>query len=75
MQSIVHSALLDALPLHDLALLLGVFATAALVLFALSVEAGNYPTISRIISQVRLALQHDRSPDGDYAKGRHVVGH
>lgn len=75
MQSLLHSALLEAVPMHELLLLLGVFALAASILFALSVEAGNYPKISRVLSQLRHAWQHRHLPAENYAAGRRIAGH
>jgi hypothetical protein len=75
MQSLIHVALIDSVPMRDLLLLLGVFALAALLLFALSVEAGNYPKISRIICQVREALRHGHTPYSDHAEGSRMARH
>jgi hypothetical protein len=75
MQSLLHSALLEAVPMQELLLLLGLFAVAALILFVLSVGAGNYPTISRILRQVGHAWHHRHMPDENYAEGRRIAGH
>lgn len=75
MQSLLHSALLEAIPMQELLLLLGMFALAALILFALSVGAGNYPKVSRLLSQVRYLWQHRHMPDENFAAGRHIAGH
>jgi len=75
MQSLIHAALIDSVPMWDLLLLSGVFALAALLLFALSVEAGNYPKISRMIYQLRHALQHWHTPYSDHAEGGRIAGH
>ena len=75
MQSLIHAALLDSVPVQDLLLLLGVFAFAAVLLFALSVEAGNYPKVSRSIRQGRHALQHWHPPYSEHAEGSRIAGH
>lgn len=75
MQSLIHAALIESVPLQDLLLLLGVFALAAFLLFVLSVEAGNYPKISRMISEVRHALRHWHTPYSDHGEGSRIGGH
>ena len=46
MQTAYSDSLISAIALQDLLLVAIVFTLAALVLLALSIEAGNYPKIS-----------------------------
>ena len=58
MQTAYTEALITSVPTDELLFLAVVFSLCALVLFALSVEAGNYPKISAYIRRARSALRH-----------------
>lgn len=60
MQTVDHTSLLSAAPLEDLVLLAILFTLAALILLALSVEAGNYPKIRATLRQIHQALRRPR---------------
>lgn len=78
MQTAHHSALISAVPTQDLLLLGIVFTAAALILLAISVEAGNYPKITaamRTAAQTARGLMHRHASDGDYHEGRQATGH
>jgi len=57
MQTAYSDSLISAIPLQDLLLVAIVFSLAALVLLALSIEAGNYPKISATLRQIHQALR------------------
>lgn len=59
-------ALFKSVPTEDVAVLAVVFALAGLLLFVLSVEAGNYPRITEWFRQAHSALRRLR--------GRHWRG-
>ena len=61
MRTAYTEALITSVPTDELLILAVVFSLAALVLFALSVEAGNYPGIRARIRGYRSALRHLRS--------------
>ena len=60
MQTAYSDSLISAIPLQDLLLVAIVFTLAALVLLALSIEAGNFPKISATLRQLKRALQRAR---------------
>jgi len=60
MQTAYSDSLISAIPLQDLLLVAIVFSLAALVLLALSIEAGNYPKLSETWRQLKRTLQHAR---------------
>ena len=60
MQTAYSDSLISAIPLQDLLLVAIVFSLAALVLLALSIEAGNYPKLSETWRQLKRSLQHAR---------------
>ena len=57
MQTAYSNSLISAIPLQDLLLVAIVFSLAALILLALSIEAGNYPNIKAKLRQIKQALQ------------------
>lgn len=61
MQTAYTTALITAVPSEDVVLVAVMFLLAAVVLFALAVEAGNYPRISAGIRRARSALQRLRN--------------
>ncbi|MBP6682483.1 MAG: hypothetical protein KA159_04160 [Halioglobus sp.] len=60
MQTAYSASLISSVPLQDLLLVAMVFILAALMLLALSVEAGNYPKISETWRQLKRTLQRAR---------------
>ena len=60
MQTAYSDSLISAIPLQDLLLVAIVFLVAALILLALSIEAGNYPKIRARLRQIRQALRRPR---------------
>lgn len=60
MQTVDHTYLISAAPLEDLVLLAILFTLAALILLALSVEAGNYPNLSAMLRRLQRTLQRAR---------------
>jgi hypothetical protein len=78
MQTVHYSALISAVPLQDLLLVAIVFTLAALILFALAIEAGNYPKIRAVIRRTRQSLYrrlHRHWPGDEYTAGRRITGH
>lgn len=61
MRTAYTEALISSVPTQDLIFLAVVLSLAALVLFALAVEAGNYPKLSARIRRYRSALRHLRN--------------
>lgn len=61
MQSAYTTFLITSAPIEDIVFVAIVFALAALALFALAVEAGNYPKFSAGLRRVRSALKRLRS--------------
>jgi hypothetical protein len=57
MQTAHHAFLINAVPIQDLLFMTIVFALAALILFVLSVEAGNYPKIIAAMRKIRRMLR------------------
>ena len=60
MQTVFSNPLINAAPLQDILLLAIVSILAALILLALSIEAGNYPKLSETWRQLKRTLQHAR---------------
>ena len=75
MQTAYGDSLISAIPLQDLLLVVIVFIVAALILLALSIEAGNYPKIRAKLRQIRQALRRPRflAPDRHEASQRPAV--
>ena len=73
MQTVHYTDLITAVPPQDLQLLAIVFTLAALMLLAVSIDAGNYPKISAAMRRIHRALR-GRPPrhwlGKDYAGGR-----
>lgn len=61
MQTAYTTAMITSVPTEDLVFTAVMFVLAALVLFALAVEAGNYPKISAGIRRARNALRRLRN--------------
>jgi len=60
MQSADTTGLISAAPINDLLLLAAVFTLFALIVFALAVEAGNYPHFSTWMRRTRTSLRNLR---------------
>jgi len=78
MQTVHHAALMTAVPTQDLLLMVIVFMLAALMLLAISVEAGNYPKITSAMRKIAHTLRgrmHRHGSDGDYHDGKQATGH
>ncbi len=58
MQSAYNEVLIASIPKQDLLIVVVMFTLAALVLFALAVEAGNYPKITAGIGRIRESFRH-----------------
>lgn len=58
MQIVHHAAVISAVPLQDLLLMAIVFTLAALILLAVSIDAGNYPKVSAAMRRIHRALLH-----------------
>jgi hypothetical protein len=65
MQTAYGNSLISTIPLQDLLLFAIVFTVAALILLALSIEAGNYPKLRAKLRQIHQALRRPRplAPD------------
>ena len=73
MQTVHYTDLITAVPLQDLQLLGIVFTLAALILLAVSIDAGNYPKISAAMRRIHRALRGRPPrhwPGDDYAGRR-----
>ncbi|MEZ5502784.1 MAG: hypothetical protein R3E50_09025 [Halioglobus sp.] len=76
MQITDHADLFAAIPTQDVLLVATAFSLAALVLFALGLEAGNYPHISHAFSRGRAALRRLCHGLGEgFSVGRRAAGH
>lgn len=60
MQSANTTSLIAAAPINDLLLLAALFTLFALIVFALAVEAGNYPNFSIWMRRTRTSLHNLR---------------
>jgi hypothetical protein len=58
MPSAYTAVLIASIPKQDLLFVVVIFTLAALVLFALAVEAGNYPKITARIRRIRKSFRH-----------------
>ena len=60
MKFLQDPSLIASAPLEELLIIGSAFTIAALILFALAVEAGTYPRILAAIRRLRQKTRHDR---------------